>query len=128
MLPEAAVAESSCAGLCDPTDGLRLLARQPILDRRGRVFAYELLFRSGRETRFRGDGDEATRTMLDNSVLFGAAELTGGALAFINCTLESLSDRLVEDLPPRRENWQRFEQYRPTSSAFSLEADSRLHR
>ena len=114
MLPEAAVAESSCAGLCDPTDGLRFVARQPILDRRGRVFAYELLFRSGRETRFRGDGDEATRTMLDNSVLFGAAELTGGALAFINCTLESLSDRLVEILPPRSTVLEVLETLQPT--------------
>jgi c-di-GMP-related signal transduction protein len=89
----------SSAGLGDPAEGLRFVARQPILDRRGTVFGYELLFRNGRELAFCGDGDEATRTMLDNSVLFGSAGLTGGALAFINCTLEALSDRLVEILP-----------------------------
>jgi len=38
------------------TEGMRYVARQPILDLRGRVHAYELLFRAGPETAFRGDG------------------------------------------------------------------------
>ena len=81
-------------------DGLRYVARQPILDLRGRVHAYELLFRSGPEQAFRGDGNLATRTMLDNTVIFGLERLTGGATAFVNCTRESLTDNLVEILPP----------------------------
>ena len=76
------------------------MARQPILDLRGRVHGYELLFRAGPEAVFRGDGDFATRTMLDNSVLFGMDKLTGGLPAFINCTAQALTERLVDVLPP----------------------------
>ena len=82
------------------TDGLRYVARQPILDLRGRVHAYELLFRSGPEQAFRGDGNLATRTMLDNTLIFGLERLTGGLTAFVNCTRESLTDNLVDVLPP----------------------------
>lgn len=97
-----AVAEECpvAAGLQDTADGLRYVARQPILDLRGRVHAYELLFRSGPEQGFRGDSDLATRTMLDNTVIFGLERLTGGVSAFVNCTREALTDNLVEILPP----------------------------
>jgi EAL and modified HD-GYP domain-containing signal transduction protein len=78
---------------------LRYVARQPIMDLRGRVHGYELLFRAGRETAFRGDGDIATRTMLDNSVIFGLEKLTGGLPAFVNCTRESLIGNMVHVLP-----------------------------
>jgi EAL and modified HD-GYP domain-containing signal transduction protein len=84
----------------DTPGGLRYVARQPILDMRGRVHGYELLFRAGPETVFRGDGDLATRTMLDNSVLFGMEKLTGGLPAFVNCTGEALTESLVDILPP----------------------------
>jgi c-di-GMP-related signal transduction protein len=82
------------------SNGLRYYARQPILNARGAVYAYELLFRSGPESAFRGDGDQATRTMLDNTVMFGLERLTGGLPAFVNCTLEALTSQLVEVLPP----------------------------
>lgn len=81
-------------------DGTRYFARQPILDLRGRVHGYELLFRQAPEEGFRGDGNLATRTMLDNSVIFGIDRLTGGLPAFVNCTRESLVDGLVRVLPP----------------------------
>ncbi|MDR3724078.1 MAG: HDOD domain-containing protein [Terracidiphilus sp.] len=81
-------------------DALRYVARQPILDRQGRVHGYELLFRNGPEQIFSGDGDLATRTMLDNTVIFGLERLTGGATAFVNCTREALTDSLVDVLPP----------------------------
>src|ERR1035438_8340989 len=79
--------------------GMRYVARQPILDLRGRVHGYELLFRSGTEGFFQGDGDLATRTMLDNTVIFGLGKLTAGLPAFMNCTLESLTEDLVRILP-----------------------------
>jgi EAL and modified HD-GYP domain-containing signal transduction protein len=83
------------------SDGvLRFVARQPILDLQGKVHGYELLFRAGPEAAFRGDGDFATRTMLDNTVIFGLDKLTVGVPAFVNCTLESLTERLVDVLPP----------------------------
>jgi EAL and modified HD-GYP domain-containing signal transduction protein len=80
--------------------GLRYLARQPIMDLRGHVHGYELLFRAGPEAAFRGNGDIATRTMLDNTVIFGLEKLTGGLPAFVNCTRESLTEELVNVLPP----------------------------
>jgi c-di-GMP phosphodiesterase len=78
---------------------LRYVARQPILDRNARVHGYELLFRAGPEASFRGNGDVATRTMLDNAVMFGLERLTAGLPAFVNCTGESLTDSLVDVLP-----------------------------
>jgi c-di-GMP-related signal transduction protein len=85
--------------LPDLGSALRYVARQPILDLRNEVHGYELLFRAGTEAAFRGDGDFATRTMLDNSVVFGLDTLTAGLPAFVNCTLESLTERLVDVLP-----------------------------
>ena len=79
---------------------LRYVARQPILDLRGRVHGYELLFRAGPEACFRGDGDSATRTMFDNTVMYGLDKLTGGLPAFVNCTAETLTESLVHVLPP----------------------------
>jgi len=76
--------------------GVRFLARQPILDCNGRVYAYELLFRTGPLNAFAGgDYEYASRTMADNTILFGLEELTGGHLAFFNCT-EAF---LLSDLP-----------------------------
>jgi len=79
----------------------RYVARQPILDLRGRVHGYELLFRDGpQQLKFSGDGDHATRTILDNMVIFSLEKLTGGLPAFVNCTHEALTDRLVDVLSP----------------------------
>jgi EAL and modified HD-GYP domain-containing signal transduction protein len=83
------------------SDVLRYVARQPIMDRPSRVHGYELLFRAGPEAAFRGDGDLATRTILDNTVIFGLEKLTGGLPAFVNCTQESLTEELVDVLPAR---------------------------
>jgi EAL and modified HD-GYP domain-containing signal transduction protein len=69
------------------------------MDLRGRVHGYELLFRAGPEAGFRGDGNMATRTMIDNTVIFGLEKLTGGVPAFVNCTQESLTENLVHVLP-----------------------------
>src|SRR5208337_3878915 len=78
---------------------ITVCGRQPIMDRRGRVHGYELLFRAGPEAAFRGDGDMATRTMLDNTVIFGLEKLTGGVPAFVNCTKESLIEEMVHVMP-----------------------------
>jgi EAL and modified HD-GYP domain-containing signal transduction protein len=94
--------------------GLRYLARQPILDLRGQVHGYELLFRAGPELAFRGDGNQATRIMLDNSVLFGIEKLAGGKPAFVNCTMESLTGHLVEVLPPASTVLEILEDLEPT--------------
>jgi EAL and modified HD-GYP domain-containing signal transduction protein len=99
----------------DPAGGaLRYVARQPILDVRGRVHGYELLFRAGPEAAFRGDGDLATRTMLDNTVIFGLEKLTAGLPAFVNCTREALTGELVKVLPPSMTVLEILETLEPT--------------
>jgi len=99
MSTQVAQAGGAETAPAEPKDGLRYFARQPILDLRGRVHGYELLFRNGPDVAFSGDGDLATRTMLDNSVIFGLDRLTGGLPAFVNCTHESLTGELVHVLP-----------------------------
>jgi len=79
---------------------MRYVARQPILNLEGRVHGYELLFRSGPLSGCRGDGDLATRTMLDNAVIFGLEHFTNGLPAFVNCSVEALTEQLVHVLPP----------------------------
>jgi c-di-GMP-related signal transduction protein len=93
---------------------MRYVARQPILNQQGEVRAYELLFRAGPEASFRGDGDRATRTMLDNMLLFGLDKLTGDLPAFINCTTETLTERLVDTLPPHLAVLEILESVEPT--------------
>ena len=84
MVSHAQVADQAETTPPELAGGVRFVARQPILDSRGRVHGYELLFRSGTESSFRGDGNAATRTMLDNTVLFGLEKFTAGLPAFVN--------------------------------------------
>jgi len=94
--------DSSKEDSVDPTGRLRYLARQPILNSRGHVHAYELLFRSGIENSFNGsDLETASRAVLDDAVIFGLEELCDGLPAFINCTAEVLTCELADVLPPR---------------------------
>ncbi len=95
---------------------VRYVARQPILDLQGRVYGYELLFREGLESAFRGDKDMATRTMLDNSVVFGLEKLTSGFPAFVNCTTQSLVEEFVHVLPPSLTILEILEDVEPTPS------------
>ncbi len=78
----------------------RYLARQPILDRKGAVRGYELLYRDGPGSMFRGDGDLATQTMIDNTLLFGLQNLTNGLPAFVNCTDDTLMGQEIRVLSP----------------------------
>jgi EAL and modified HD-GYP domain-containing signal transduction protein len=78
---------------------MRYVARQPILDLHGKVHGYELLFRDGPRAVFCGDRDAATRTMIDNALLFGLGRLTGNLPVFLNCTEEALTGQLVHVLP-----------------------------
>lgn len=100
MATQTMPGQSPAIGQLEIPGSLRYVARQPILDLRGRVHGYELLFRSGPEAVFRGDGDLATRTMLDNTVVYGLERLTGALPAFVNCTSEALTEDLVHVLPP----------------------------
>lgn len=94
--------------------GFRHFARQPILTADGRLHAYELLFRDQPATAFSGNGVDATRTMIDNIVMFGLKRMTGGVPVFINCTLESLTRSFVEVLPPAMTILEILETLEPT--------------
>jgi EAL and modified HD-GYP domain-containing signal transduction protein len=83
-----------------PRRHTRFMARQPILNVRQEVAAYELLFRTGWENAFSGDDDGSTRQIIDNILVLGARTLCSDTLAFINCTREALTGELVTLLPP----------------------------
>ena len=124
MGAELTLQQNVVAGSPDLGDVLRYVARQPILDLRGRVHGYELLFRNGPESAFRGDGDLATRTMLDNTVIFGLERLTAGLPAFVNCTREALVENLVSVLPSGMTVLEILEDIEPTPEV--IEACKRL--
>jgi EAL and modified HD-GYP domain-containing signal transduction protein len=77
-------------------------ARQPILDKSKNLFAYELLFRDSIDNVFPDiDGDEATSKMIEASQFnMGMSEFTGNKPAFINFTLDTLSQGYPEMLTP----------------------------
>lgn len=74
------------------------IARQPIFDRNQKVYAYELLYRSGSEniSKFKS-GDSATSDVVINSLLLiGPDTLTEGHRAFINFTETLIKDEIPE--------------------------------
>ncbi len=75
-------------------------ARQPILDRNKKLFAYELLFRDSIDNVFPDiDGDEATSKIIEASKFnVGISDFTGNKIAFINFTLETLTQGYAEML------------------------------
>jgi c-di-GMP-related signal transduction protein len=81
------------------------IARQPILDRAGRVFGYELLHRApsaGAEAPARaGADDRATAHLLTDSLLtVGFEALTGGKHALISVSRHFLLHGIPDGLPP----------------------------
>jgi len=75
-------------------------ARQPILDVNKNLHAYELLFRDSIDNVFPDiDGDEATSKMIEASKFnVGISEFTSNKPAFINFTLDTLSQGYPEML------------------------------
>lgn len=80
----------------------RFIARQPIFDKRLRVYAYELLFRGGPQNYFQPSKNAASSVIADSVSLFDLQTLTGQARAFVN--LDELGLRLGAPrlLPPDR--------------------------
>lgn len=79
------------------------VARQPILDRKKNLYAYELLFREGLNNYFPViDGDEATSKVLSGSFFtMGLEKITGKKLAFINFTKNLLYQETPLLFPPK---------------------------
>jgi len=77
---------------------MRFIGRQPILDLRGKIYGYEMLFRTDRNNVFSGDAEDASRDVIDHCLLLmpnPRRELT-----FINCTKNVLMTGMVTLLPP----------------------------
>ncbi|MCK9182261.1 MAG: EAL domain-containing protein [Fibrobacteraceae bacterium] len=88
-----------------PVETPAYLARQPILNREGRIFAYELLFRDSpdNESAIIKDGVRATAEVLENVLNnIGLSKLIGNHKAFINCSREMLLDNIFGPLDSRR--------------------------
>ena len=102
------------------------IARQPIFDTKGRVFAYELLFRSGLHNYFDSeDFDQASASVIANSnLLFTLDEMTGNTKAFLNCTEKVLLEDLMTTLPRQQAVVEILENVEPTPQI--IEACRRL--
>lgn len=70
------------------------VARQPIFDRNKKIYAYELLFRTGLSNKFPDiDGDIATTSLLSSSFFtVGIDKVAAGKIAFINFTEELIAN------------------------------------
>lgn len=77
------------------------VARQPIFDEQQKVYAYELLFRSGWDNFYdQSDGDYASSSVLSHSfLLIGLDSLTRGKRAFINFTRNLLLNEVATIFP-----------------------------
>ena len=115
------------AGEPESRGNIRYVARQPIIDLHGRVHAYELLFRNGPDAEFSGNGEHATRTMIDNTVVFGLARLTGGLPAFINCTENSLHVDLIHILPASMTVLEVLESIKPSAGVIEACRDLKAY-
>ena len=79
------------------------IGRQPILDRQGNLYGYELLCRdaSGKSAVIR-NGDRASTTMLLDAIFnIGVEQLARSHRAFINVTRTLLMSGLIAELPPQ---------------------------
>ncbi|AAZ24705.1 EAL and HDOD domain-containing protein [Colwellia psychrerythraea] len=103
-------------------------ARQPILDKSKKLFAYELLFRDSIDNVFPDiDGDEATSKMIEASQFnMGISEFTGNKPAFINFTLETLKQGYPEMLTPDEVVVEILETIKPGKQLLALCKD--LHK
>jgi EAL and modified HD-GYP domain-containing signal transduction protein len=106
----------------------RFFARQPIFDRQKQVFGYEFLFRAGPDNSFHisspAESDEATRLMVDNSLLYDFESLAARGKAFLNCTRDTLTSGVVTLLPARSTVLEILEDIEPDDEV--LEACRRL--
>lgn len=92
----------------------KFIARQPILDTRLQVFAYELLFRGGPQNRFQPFANAASSVIADSITLFDLDMLTGHARAFVNVDEMALRLGAPRLLPADRIVVEILETVRPT--------------
>jgi len=104
LLPEFKTASQKLTSPKSSNDGCEtFVARQPILDARQSVYAYELLYRSGLENSYDGASSSgATTDVILNALLhIGMDRLVGGKFAFVNFDRELLLGELAGLLPAK---------------------------
>ena len=79
------------------------VARQPIFNKRKKIYGYELLFRDGLVNAFPDvNGDEATSRVLSTSFLSNGIErITGRRKAFVNFTEKLITEKIPAMFPKR---------------------------
>lgn len=79
------------------------MARQPILDHDKNLYGYELLFRDGESNAFPNiNDDEATSKLItEHHLLMGVEKITGGQLAFINFSADTLIHHFPTSINPK---------------------------
>ena len=88
---------ASAAGSASETH--RHFVLQPIVTSQRKAIGFEALYRSGWEDEFHAEMNHATRTMIDNWLLYGYEGVTDGLFTFVNCTREALIGDLLPLLP-----------------------------
>ena|SRR5690554_1973922 len=97
------------------------IARQPILDRKKSLYAYELLFRNGTDNAFPDiSAEAATASLIENSQFqTNINEITNSNLAFINFSEIALLQELPTLLPPKEIVVEILESVQPTEAVFT---------
>jgi len=98
----------------------RFIARQPIFDRRLRVYAYELLFRGGPQNYFQPSKNAAASVIADSVTLLDLQTLTGHARAFVNVDELALRLGAPRLLPPDRIVVEILETVNPTDEIVKI--------
>src|SRR5258708_5168624 len=81
---------------------MQYMARQPILDVNEQTAGYEFLYRAAAESFARiSDVDTASRSVMEQILLLGYRELSGGNRLFINCSAEVLVREYISVFPPQ---------------------------
>ncbi len=79
-----------------------VVGRQPIVDVKGDLVGYELLYRSAAATPTRLNGDQMTAEVLFGALTIGVDQLVGDKLAFCNADRGVLLGQTPVTLPPHR--------------------------
>jgi len=101
---ECALLEGLKNGVVNMANMNIFVGRQPILDRRGNIYAYELLYRNSERNVFPDvDPEKATIGVLVNTFLsIGVDQVSDHRLSFINFPEGLLSENLFTRLDPNR--------------------------
>lgn len=98
----------------------RFIARQPIFDRRLRIFGYELLFRAGPENRFKPGQTVADDVVVNSTMLFDMQALVCHSIAFVNVDASALLREVPRLLSPKKVVVEILETVEPTPEVVEL--------